>query len=56
MLPCVAGVVVRMLHQSVDFSQSNAINVEYTLPIIVASHENKPTLLGRNWLNCTKLT
>jgi len=22
----------------------------YTLPIIVANYENKPTLLGRNWL------
>ena len=24
---------------------------KYTLPIVVANHENKPTLLGRNWLN-----
>ena len=28
---------------------------EYTLPIIVANYENKPTLLGRNWLNRIKL-
>jgi len=28
---------------------------EYTLPIIVPNYENKPTLLGRNWLNRIKL-
>ena len=28
---------------------------EYTLPIIVANYENKPTLLGWNWLNRIKL-
>ena len=28
---------------------------EYTLPINVANYENKPTLLGRNWLNQIKL-
>ena len=28
---------------------------EYRLPIIVANYENKPTLLGRNWLNHIKL-
>ena len=28
---------------------------EYTLPIIVANYDNKPTLLDRNWLNRIKL-
>ena len=28
---------------------------EYTLPIIVADYEKKPTLLGRNWLNRIRL-
>jgi len=28
---------------------------EYTLPIILANYENKPSLLGRNWLNRIKL-
>jgi len=28
---------------------------EYTLPIIVADSEKKPTLLGRNWLNHIRL-
>ena len=28
---------------------------EYTLPIIVADYEKKPTLLGRNWLNHIRL-
>ena len=28
---------------------------EYTLPIIVANYDNKPTLLHRNWLNRIKL-
>ena len=28
---------------------------EYTLPIIVADYQKKPTLLGRNWLNHVRL-
>ena len=28
---------------------------KYTLPIIVADYEKKPTLLGRNWLNHIRL-